>query len=216
MAMLDPNKAWSLFMTDPVDFLIVAGAVIAFFGGGAWWLRGHWTSERIAALEERLRLAQDGQTTVKKDVERLQAQVGEQPRATVQSNEDSKQVDKQIEPAKRVIIHETPDVLVGIYKNHVSIQADKLIESYVGKSIHVSGLVSDVYDSTADITVVLRLGEGLENYLLVFCRFPTLWRDRVEILRRRQTVTILGEINSVETDNIRLINCELADHPATA
>src|SRR5580698_875622 len=116
MAMLDPNKAWSLFMTDPVDFLIVAGAVIAFFGGGAWWLRGHWTSERIAALEERLRLAQDGQTTVKKDVERLQAQVGEQPRATVQSNEDSKQVDKQIEPAKRVIIHETPDVLVGIYK----------------------------------------------------------------------------------------------------
>jgi hypothetical protein len=211
MAMLDPNKAWSLFMMDPVDFLIALGAVIAFFGGGAWWLRGHWTSERIATLEERLRLAQDGQANVKKDVERLQTQVGKQE--VRQFDNETSQTNQQLEPPKtRVIIDVSPAVLVGIYKNHISIEADKLIQSYIGKSIRVSGLIGDVFQNTKDnITVILKIGKDIDDRILIFCRFSAPWHDRAEILRREQSVKILGQIDLVENYTVRLIDCELVD-----
>jgi hypothetical protein len=52
--MVDPQKAWALFISDPVDFtamyVIVAGAVFGF----AWWLRSFIGNERVAALEERI------------------------------------------------------------------------------------------------------------------------------------------------------------------
>jgi len=70
-------SALGLFMTYPV--LIVASFLIACAAFGfAWFLRGHWAKDRIAVLEERLRLAQDNHASIKQDVERLQTQVGEQ------------------------------------------------------------------------------------------------------------------------------------------
>jgi hypothetical protein len=42
---------------------------------GAWWLRGLISSERIATLEERLRLAGDKQKTVASAVDQLTTQV---------------------------------------------------------------------------------------------------------------------------------------------
>jgi hypothetical protein len=62
----DPNKAWMLFMSDPVTFILIFAAVVLAVGGFVWWFRGHIGKERIAAskeriavLDERLRLAHD-------------------------------------------------------------------------------------------------------------------------------------------------------------
>jgi hypothetical protein len=54
MAMLDPNKAWSLFMSDPADFLIVG----AFIFGIAWWLRGFIHKERLLLSNDKVEKAQ--------------------------------------------------------------------------------------------------------------------------------------------------------------
>jgi uncharacterized coiled-coil protein SlyX len=78
MPMPDANKAWALFMSDPVTFILIFSSVIAAIGVFVWWLRGHISKERIAALEERLRLAQDKYATVSGDITRLEATVARQ------------------------------------------------------------------------------------------------------------------------------------------
>jgi hypothetical protein len=78
----DWNKLWALFMSDPVDFLAFFGVAIVAVAIFAWWLRGHIGKERIAALEERLRLAGDNQQTMTREVERLQTLVPQLPQGT--------------------------------------------------------------------------------------------------------------------------------------
>lgn len=73
----DPNRAWVLFMSDPVTFLVMFGAVIAAVAIGAWWLRGHLAKGRIEALAERLNLARDEQGTLTRQVDRLKAEMAE-------------------------------------------------------------------------------------------------------------------------------------------
>jgi hypothetical protein len=76
--MLDPNKAWSLFMMDPVDFLTAISAIIAFSGGGAWWLRGYILNERVQTSEDRLKLAGEQYNNVQSQLTDLKAQVATQ------------------------------------------------------------------------------------------------------------------------------------------
>jgi hypothetical protein len=51
------KAAWGIFMADPIPF----GAAILVLLGVVWWLRAFLSSERIATLEERLKLAADQQ-----------------------------------------------------------------------------------------------------------------------------------------------------------
>ncbi len=48
--------------------------------------------------------------------------------------------------ANRVIVDVTPDYLMGLFDQHTSVQAQKLIEPYIGKWIRVSGRLHDVSD----------------------------------------------------------------------
>jgi hypothetical protein len=61
MVLPDPNKAWALFMSDPVDFILMFAAVVAGVAIFTWFVRGHIDKERIATLEERRKLAVDQQ-----------------------------------------------------------------------------------------------------------------------------------------------------------
>jgi hypothetical protein len=75
MALPTPQTAWTLFMSDPVDFVLMFAAVIVVVAVFIWWLRGFIGKERIAALEERLRLAADEQKPLTRQIETLTAQV---------------------------------------------------------------------------------------------------------------------------------------------
>jgi hypothetical protein len=57
MALPDPNKVWALFMSDPLDFILMFAAVIVVVAGFSWWLRGHIIKERLAAKDEQINLA---------------------------------------------------------------------------------------------------------------------------------------------------------------
>lgn len=58
-------------MSDPINFLLIVGIV----AGAVWWLRSYIGKERIAALEERLRLAADKQTVVTEKIDEVKEQV---------------------------------------------------------------------------------------------------------------------------------------------
>ena len=47
---IDPNKAWTLFMSDPADFVLMFAAVAAAAFWFAWWLRSHIVKERLELL----------------------------------------------------------------------------------------------------------------------------------------------------------------------
>jgi hypothetical protein len=74
------RQAWGLFMTDPIPFGSVLFVVACFVGGGLWYLRGFIAKSHVATLEvhirtleERLRLAEDEQGKIAKEIERLES-----------------------------------------------------------------------------------------------------------------------------------------------
>ena len=78
----DPNNAWALFMSDPTDFIAMFAALAVAVAGFTWYLRDFIGKERIATLkdtgqeriailEERLRLAQDRYDDATEQTQRL-------------------------------------------------------------------------------------------------------------------------------------------------
>src|SRR5260221_14617282 len=63
------DKMWALFMSDPVTFITIFGVVVASVSGFVWWFRGHMGKKRLEARDERLQLARDQVTNVKKDLD---------------------------------------------------------------------------------------------------------------------------------------------------
>ena len=71
-------------MTDPVDFIIAAGAIITFFGGGAWLLRGFIDKERLQLWKDHVEKAQGELKQVNEklvDLERKHAELVKQIQA---------------------------------------------------------------------------------------------------------------------------------------
>jgi hypothetical protein len=75
MAAIDPNTAWALFMSDPLDFVLMFAGVIVAVAWFVWWFRGYLDKERIATAEARLELARDEQKPLTRQIDTLTAQV---------------------------------------------------------------------------------------------------------------------------------------------
>jgi len=58
-------------MSDPADFIAMFAIVIASVFWFTWWLRNFVGKERIAALQERLRLAKDKSDAAAAEIKRL-------------------------------------------------------------------------------------------------------------------------------------------------
>jgi hypothetical protein len=58
MAIVDPNRAWALFMSDPIDFILMFAVVIAAVAFFVWWFRGFIHKERMALSNDRVQKAQ--------------------------------------------------------------------------------------------------------------------------------------------------------------
>jgi hypothetical protein len=105
----------------------------------------------------------------------------------------------------------TPEYLVGLFKEHTSIQARKLIEPFTGKWMRVSGQVNEVISSSSDLAQVTFSGRGLTSDLAgIYMYFRT--KDSIErltILRRGDSLTIVGKIRDVSAVQIDLDTCEL-------
>ena len=93
------------------------------------------------------------------------------------------------------------------------IQAKKLTESYIGKWIRASRVVSSVH--VAGFEVYLHFGQifdgDLQSYFeaSVTARFSEV-AEGLEILTHGDSVTVVGEIQKVTSEGLILANCELA------
>jgi len=68
------GKALELYVNTPELIYASIFAAIAIFGF-AWWLCNHISKERIAALQERLRLGKEGQEHIKNELDSLKQKV---------------------------------------------------------------------------------------------------------------------------------------------
>jgi hypothetical protein len=75
-----------LFMSDPVDFILMFVAVAVIVGGGIWFLRSQINKGQIATLKERVNLAKEEQ--VEKQVEALKRETASQQAVIKELNGD--------------------------------------------------------------------------------------------------------------------------------
>ena len=68
------RKALELYVNTPELIYASIFVAIAIFGF-TWWLRNHIFKERLAALQERLRLGKEGQEHIKNELDSLKQKV---------------------------------------------------------------------------------------------------------------------------------------------
>ena len=68
------RKALELYLNTPELIYASIFVAIAIFGF-TWWLRSHISKERIAALQEHLRLGKEGQEHIKNELDSLKQKV---------------------------------------------------------------------------------------------------------------------------------------------
>jgi hypothetical protein len=78
MSVPDPHRAWMLFMSDPVDFILMFVAVAVIVGGGIWFLRSQINKGQIATLKGRVNLAKEEQEGLEKQVEAFKRETASQ------------------------------------------------------------------------------------------------------------------------------------------
>jgi len=105
----------------------------------------------------------------------------------------------------------TPEYLLGLFKDHTYIQAKKLIIPFIGKWMRISGNLEEVISSTPKFAQVTFSGRGLSSELArVYMYFRTEESiDRLTLLRRGDSLTIVGRIQDLNGVQVDLENCEI-------
>lgn len=105
----------------------------------------------------------------------------------------------------RIFVDVTPEYLASFYDQHMTIQANKLAEDYIGKWIKVAGRLGDVYPNQV-VFAYKTFG------VVVFMYFDmNKWKDRLSILKRGSRIEVNGQIQRVNAFEVHLENCELID-----
>ena len=123
---------------------------------------------------------------------------------------------KPPDPDPREFIPEdvTPDYLVGLFEQHTTVQAGKLLEPYIGRWMRVE---------RARVNDVEAIGSGLDADLIVsfsnpvfptrICVFKSDWKERLEGLRKGTYITVVGRLHQVSSGSVALQDCELEALP---
>jgi hypothetical protein len=120
--------------------------------------------------------------------------------------------DKGGEPQKtrRQIVEVEPEYLTGFYREHLAIQADSLMEPFVGKSMRVSGRVEDVARRETFASLHLDRDSPAEEPAGVHLYFydDKYIDERVRTLTKGQQVTVVGKIEKANSWGVDLGHCE--------
>lgn len=105
----------------------------------------------------------------------------------------------------RVFVDVTHEYLIGLFKDKLGIQANKLIAPYIGKWMIVSGKLGDVLGS--DSLQVSFDPMKVNEYLWMY--FDSKWQDRLSVLTPGHEIRVVGRITSVDPISVTLRECEL-------
>lgn len=111
-----------------------------------------------------------------------------------------------VQSARKSLVRLSVRELTKIYQEHTAVQAEKLIDPYIGGWLKVRGSVNDV---TKEV-----LGEGYRTVVavgedLVFAGFVQESQDELPRLLRNEKITIVGRIAKVEAFGLQLEESEL-------
>jgi tRNA_anti-like len=113
--------------------------------------------------------------------------------------------------AARQLVDVTPEHLVGFFDTHTSIQAKELVAPYLGKWMHVSGLLGNVSGFTTFSQVTFAFGTFTSLSVYMYFHDREVVENRLVVLSRGDQVTVLGQIDRVDDTLVMLENCELID-----
>jgi hypothetical protein len=117
-------------------------------------------------------------------------------------------------PAKliggRVLIRVEPDYLMAFFKDHTAIQAKRLVAAFLDKWIRVSGKLDNVTPAGTH-SILVTIDRPMTSQInMLFDQKD--WRDRLAILRRGDSISVVGQLTEADMHAITLYNCELEDN----
>jgi hypothetical protein len=115
-------------------------------------------------------------------------------------------------PDGRTLVDVTPEYLAGLYNEHTSIQADKLVEAFIGNWIRLSGLLGNVATRSKDEVTVFFESETFGHILvpMVFdVKDSPVVENQLRVLKKGDPITVIGQIWRASAMMVELENCEL-------
>ena len=125
---------------------------------------------------------------------------------------------KAAENQDRIFVGEsiTPKYLIGIFRDHTDIQGAKLTAGYLGKWMKVSGSLGNVISTTPNLAQLTferaqlsRAGPTWFDSTGFYMIFKKPWIDRLAIVKRGDKLTVIGQIERIDSVSVQLENCEL-------
>jgi hypothetical protein len=109
----------------------------------------------------------------------------------------------------RIVVDTTPEYLAGFFDEHTSIQAEKLVEAFIGKWIRLSGPLENVAARSKDEVTVFFTSETFGDIMPVMVFNDRLTIENLRVLKRGNQITVVGQIQRVSSMDLKLENCEL-------
>jgi hypothetical protein len=93
-----------------------------------------------------------------------------------------------------------------IGSNHTEVQANGLVQPWIGQRVTFEGVVRDIKE---DFSI---FADGLEDPAdSVFLCFPTEVRTQLAQLHRGDPITVVGTIQRVDSRLVMLVDCEFVE-----
>jgi hypothetical protein len=113
-------------------------------------------------------------------------------------------------PDGRTLVDVTPGYLAGLRGEHTEIQADKLLEAFVGKWMRVSGAVEDVFALNENIARVSFAYEGPDAPSVTMdFKGKRVIDNQLRVIKIGDPITVIGQIQWAGPFLVQLENCEL-------
>ena len=112
-------------------------------------------------------------------------------------------------PGGRILLSVGVEYLTGLYKGHTDLQADKLMEPFIGKWIKYSGRMENISQDHGSRPTTTITFEHSSRPFVAATFMSDEWLERLSILQRGAQITILGQVWSVERYWVFLSNSEL-------
>lgn len=132
---------------------------------------------------------------------------------SIQSVGPEPEPESDLPAESRTVVDVTPAYLLGLFDEHTSVQAQRLLEPFIGNWMRVSDPLGDVSSSGSFVQVTFQSEPRYKRgeYFTIYMYFPTALKDRLAILQRGTPIMVLGRIRDAGGAALHLEDCELEE-----
>jgi hypothetical protein len=108
---------------------------------------------------------------------------------------------------QRIIVDVTPNYLMDLYNNQMSIDGDRAISPFLRNWVLLSGPIWDVSKISTSLIHIVLEPQGIRLIYMLF----DAQIDRLSVLRPKQNIWAFCQLKKATTHDIHFENCELID-----